>query len=185
MQNKAKLQKAEIALIPYMSNRYANICSLRQTKNKAKTKPNKAKSKPILTQLNTKQSQTNPNQTQFIVSLSNLFIVSLSNLFSVNLDNYSLRTFSELACSEQGRTIEAISALPFNIFFYKPSNPKVRLLDNAPDKIPASREDFVPIKSGFIFEVRNVIKYVFYGSNYNDFRNEVISGCRKRLDCVK
>ena len=60
MQNKAKLQKAKIVLIHYMSNRYEKICPLLQSKNKAKTKPNKAKSNPILTTLEQKQTQSNP-----------------------------------------------------------------------------------------------------------------------------
>ena len=66
MQNKAKLQKSKINLTTYIANRYVNICPLGQPENKAKTKPNKANSNPILTQLNTKQSQTNPIKPNFI-----------------------------------------------------------------------------------------------------------------------
>ena len=68
MQNKAKLQKAKITLIPYMTNRYAIIYSLVQPKNKAKTKPNKAKTNPILTPLEQKQTQSNPNLSAFFVA---------------------------------------------------------------------------------------------------------------------
>ena len=74
MQNKANFQKAKIILTPYMTNRYVNICSLSQPKNKAKTKPNKAKSNPILTQINTKQSQSNPIYSELVEPIKpNLF----------------------------------------------------------------------------------------------------------------
>ena len=60
MQNKAKLQKAEIRLSPYIANGYVNLSAKSSDKNKAKTKPNKAKSNPILTPLEQKQTQSNP-----------------------------------------------------------------------------------------------------------------------------
>ena len=72
MQNEPNFKKAEIALIHYMTNGYAKICSLVQPKNEAKTKPNEPKSNPI-------QTQFKPKQTQFIVSLSNLCCVCNSS----------------------------------------------------------------------------------------------------------
>ena len=64
MQNKAKLEKSEIPLSPYMANGYVNLSAKSADKNKAK-------SNPILTPLEQKQSQTNPIQTQFFVNLGN------------------------------------------------------------------------------------------------------------------
>ena len=40
MQNKAKLQKAQIPLSPYIANGYVNLSAKSADKNKAKTKPN-------------------------------------------------------------------------------------------------------------------------------------------------
>ena len=53
MQNEPNFQKAEISLIPYMSNGYENLSATSADKNKAKTKPNEPNSNP-------NQSQSNP-----------------------------------------------------------------------------------------------------------------------------
>ena len=66
MQNKAKLQNAEIRLSPYIANGYVNLSAKSADKNKAKTKPNKAKSNPILTPLEQKQTQSNPTCSELV-----------------------------------------------------------------------------------------------------------------------
>ena len=50
MQNKPNFKKHKISLIPFMTNRYVNICPLGQPENKAKTKPKQSQTKPIQTQ---------------------------------------------------------------------------------------------------------------------------------------
>ena len=61
-----------------------------------KTKPNEPKSKPI-------QTQFKPKRSHFFVNLDK---------YSFRFTHNKLRTFSELACREQGRTIESIYGDP-------------------------------------------------------------------------
>ena len=103
MQNEPNFKKVEINTSPYMTNRYAKICSLIQPKNEAKTKPNEPNSNPIRTQIK-------PNQTQFSVNLGN---------FALRITTYSLRTYSELVepnCYDEN----SVLALELTFYFLPP-----------------------------------------------------------------
>ncbi len=73
MQNKANFRKSQMNVNKVLKRDYENNSNWTLGENEPKTNPIKANSKPIKANKMPKQTQYKANQTQPVVSLSNLF----------------------------------------------------------------------------------------------------------------